>query len=186
MAKHQAGLPVLYSNLSALHFIHGSDYMSMLLSPFTPLFPSATMFTHPFLISVSPFLLCNWVHQYQLCRFHISVQFIHSAMSDSLRPHGQQHARLPVHHKLPEIAQTHVPPVGDAIQPSHPPPFPSPSAFNLSQHQGLFQWAVSSHQVAKSIAVQLQHQSFQWIFRTDFFFWGGDNISFFFLILFYF
>ena len=82
---------------------------------------------------------CSWVHQYQLCRFHVSVQFARSAMSDSLRPHGQQHARLPVHHKLPEIAQTHVPPVGNAIQPSHPLPSPSPPAFNLSQHQGLFQ-----------------------------------------------
>ena len=56
---------------------------------------------------------------------------------------------LPVHHQLPEFTQTHVHWVGDAIQPSHPLSSPSPPAFNLSQHQGLFQWVSSSHQVAK-------------------------------------
>ena len=63
---------------------------------------------------------------------------------------------------------THVHRVCDAIQPSHPLSFPSPPAFNLSQHQGLFQWISSSHQLAKVLKFQLQHQSFQWIFRTDF------------------
>ena len=56
---------------------------------------------------------------------------------------------FPVHHQLPELAQTHVHWVGDAIQPSHPLSFPSPPAFNLSQHLGLFQWVNSLHQVAK-------------------------------------
>ena len=56
----------------------------------------------------------------------------------------------------------------DAIQPSHPLPSPSPPAFNFSQHQGLFKWVSSLHQVAKVLEFQLQHQSFQWIFRTDF------------------
>ena len=56
---------------------------------------------------------------------------------------------FPVHHQLPEFAQTHVHWVGGAIQPSHPLSSPSPPAFNLSQHQGLFQWVSSSHQVAK-------------------------------------
>ena len=56
---------------------------------------------------------------------------------------------LPVHHQLPEFTQTHVHRVGDAIQPSHPLLSPSPPALNLSQHQGLFQWVSSSHQVAK-------------------------------------
>ena len=65
-------------------------------------------------------------------------------------------------------AQTHVYWVGDAIQPSHPLAPLSPLAFNLSQHQGLFQSVTSSHQVAKVLELQLQHQSFQWIFRTDF------------------
>ena len=73
-----------------------------------------------------------------------------------------------VHHKLPEPAETRVYQVGDAIQPSHPQSSPSPPVFSLSQHQGLFQWVSSSHQVAKRLELQLQHQSFQWIFRISF------------------
>ena len=73
---------------------------------------------------------------------------------------------LPVHHQLPESTQTHVHWVGDAIQPSHPLSSPSLPALNLSQHQGLFQWVSSSNQVAKVLEFQLQHQSFQWKFRT--------------------
>ena len=72
------------------------------------------------------------------------------------------------HHQLPEFTQTHVHWIGDAIQPSHPLLSPSSPTFNLSQQQGLFQWVSSSHQVAKVLEFQLQHQSFQWIFRTDF------------------
>ena len=76
---------------------------------------------------------------------------------------------LPVHHHLPEFTQTHIHPVHDANQPSHPLSCPSPPAFNLSQHQGLFQWVSSLHQVAKVLEFQLQHQSFQWTPRTDLF-----------------
>ena len=74
---------------------------------------------------------------------------------------------LPVHHQLPKFIQTHAHWVGDAIQPSHPLPSPSP-AFNLSQHQGVFQWVSSSHQMDKILEFQPQHQYFQWIFRIDF------------------
>ena len=74
---------------------------------------------------------------------------------------------LPFHHQFPEFTQTHVHWVSDAIQPSHPLWSPSPPTFNLSQHQGLFQWVSSSHQVAKVLEFQLQHQSFQWTLRTD-------------------
>ena len=74
---------------------------------------------------------------------------------------------LPVHHQLPESIQTHVHRVGDAIQPSHPLSSPSLPALNLSQHQGLFKWVSSSHQVAKVLEFQLQHQSCQWTPRTD-------------------
>ena len=70
--------------------------------------------------------------------------------------------------QLPAFTQTHVHWVIDAIQPSHPLSSPSPPAFNLSQHQGLFKWVSFSHQVAKILEFQLQHQSFQWIFITDF------------------
>ena len=75
---------------------------------------------------------------------------------------------LPVYHQLLELAQTQVRWVCDAIEPSHPLSSLLP-AFTLSQHQGLFQWVSSSHQVAKILEFQLQHQAFQWIFRTDFF-----------------
>ena len=79
---------------------------------------------------------------------------------------------FPVHHQILDLAQTHAHWVGDAIQPSNPLSSPFPPALNLSQHQGLFQWVRSSHQVAKVLKFQLQHQSFQWTpglisFRTD-------------------
>ena len=67
---------------------------------------------------------------------------------------------LPVHHHLPEFTQTHVHRVSDAIQPSHPQSSPSPPAFNLPQHQSLFQWVSSLHKVVKVLEFQLQHQSF--------------------------
>ena len=70
--------------------------------------------------------------------------------------------------QLPELAQMYVHLVGDAIQPSHPLLSPSPHAFNLCQHQVFFQWVCSSHQMAKILEFQLQHQFFQWIFSTDF------------------
>ena len=73
------------------------------------------------------------------------VQFSCSVVSDSLWPHGLQHARHPVHHQFPKFNQTHVHWVGDAIQPSHPLSSASPPALNLSQHQGLFKWVSSLH-----------------------------------------
>ena len=73
---------------------------------------------------------------------------------------------FPVHYQLPELTETHVHWVSDAIQSFHPLLSPSPPAISLSQHQGLFQWVSSSHQMAK--VLKLQHQSFQWIFRTVF------------------
>ena len=75
---------------------------------------------------------------------------------------------LPVHHQLLEFTQTHVHWVGDAIQQSHSLSSPSLPALNLSQHQSLFQGVSSSYQVAKRLEFQIEHQSFQWRFRTDF------------------
>ena len=75
---------------------------------------------------------------------------------------------FPVLHYLPEFVQTHVHWVSDAIQPSHLLSPSSPTAFSLSHYQSLFQWVGSSHQMAKVLEFQLQPQSFQWIFRTDF------------------
>ena len=73
---------------------------------------------------------------------------------------------FPVHHQLLKFAQTLVHQVGDAIQPSHPLLSPSPPAFNHSQNQGLVKWVSSLYQVAKLSELQLQHQYFQWIFRS--------------------
>ena len=73
---------------------------------------------------------------------------------------------FPVLHHLPEFAQTHVHRVGDVIQPSHSLFLPFPPALNLSQHQGLSQWAFTSG--GQSMELQFQHQSFLWIFRVDF------------------
>ena len=98
--------------------------------------------------------------------------FSQSDMSDSLWPHGLQHARLPCPSPTPGVCsislQTHVRWVHNAIQASHPLLPSSPSALNLSQNQSLFQWISSSHQEAKVLELQLQHQSFQWIFRVAF------------------
>ena len=101
---------------------------------------------------------CNWP----------IVQFSPSVISDSLQPHGLQHARLPCPSPTPGACSNSCP----ASQWSHPLSSPSPPAFNRSQHQGVFQWVHSSHQVAKVLELQLQHQSFQWIFRTDFLEYG--------------
>ena len=97
-----------------------------------------------------------------------SVQFSHSVVSNPLQPHGLQHTRLPCPSPTTGACSNYVHWVYDAIQRSHPLSPPSPPAFNLFQHQGLFKWVRSSHQVAKVLEFQLQHQSFQWIFRTDF------------------
>ena len=83
-------------------------------------------------------------------------------------PMGCSMLGFPVCHWLLVLTQTHVHQVSDAIQPSHPLSPPSPPTFNLFQHWDIFQWVSSSHKVAILLEFQLQHQSFQWIFRTDF------------------
>ena len=92
-----------------------------------------------------------------------SVQFSSAAQSCLIlcSPMHCSTSGFPVHHQLLEFVQTHIHQVGDAIQPSQPLTSPSPSAFNLSQHQGIFKWVSSLHQVAKVLELQLQHQSFQ-------------------------
>ena len=75
---------------------------------------------------------------------------------------------FPVYQHLLEFAQTHVRWVRYATQSSHPRSSPSPPAFSLSQHQGLFKWVSCLHQVTKVLELQLQHQSLQWIFRVSF------------------
>ena len=96
------------------------------------------------------------------------VQFSLSVMSDSLQPHGLQQARPPCPSPTPgaysnscSSSQWCHPTISSSV-------VPSPPAFSLSQNQGLFQWVSSLHQVVKVLEFQIQHQSFQRIFRTDF------------------
>ena len=93
-----------------------------------------------------------------ICKIDFIVQSL--VMSNSVTPMDSSTPGLPVYHQLLKLTQTHVHQVSDAIQLSHPLSSPSPPAFNLSQHQGISQ-GVSSHQVAKALELQLQHQSFQ-------------------------
>ena len=107
---------------------------------------------------------------------HISILVQFSSVTQSCltlcNPMECSMPSLSVQHQRPDLTQTHVHWVSDAIQPSHPLSFPSPPAFNLSQRQGLFKWVSSTHQVVKVLEFQLQHQFFQWIFMTDFL-WDG-------------
>ena len=97
-----------------------------------------------------------------------SVQFSHSVGSHSLWPHGLQHTRLPCPSPIPKVYSNscswsqwcHLTISSSVI--------PFSSCFQSSQHQGLYQWVSSSHQVAKVLEFHLQHQLFQWTFRTDF------------------
>ena len=107
-------------------------------------------------------------HPQLLSKNFCNVQFSRSVVSNSLRPHELQHARPPCPSQTPGVHPNPCPLSRWCLQPSHPLSSPSPPALNLSQHQGLFQWVSSSHQVAKVLEFQLQHQFFQWIFRTDF------------------
>ena len=114
----------------------------------------------PLLVNLSqdPPLGCAWTQ----------LLFSHSVYPTLCDPMGWSTPGLPVQHQLLELAQTHVHWVNDVIQPSSPLSFPSPPALNLSQHHSLFQWVSSSHQVAKVLELQPQHQSLQWIFSIDF------------------
>ena len=115
---------------------------------------------------LSPFTVHLKLSQYCLLigyQFHLVTQ----SCLTLCNPMNRSSPGLPVHHQLLEITQTHVHWVGDAIQPSHPLPSPSPPAPNHSQHQGLFRWVNSSHEVAKVLEFQLQHHSFRWTPRTN-------------------
>ena len=150
--------------LSPLDVLEVSGSLLIFLYAFFSFWLSLSNFHWPVFKVMEFFLL-----QRLICWFN-SVQFSLVAQScpTLCDPMNRSTPGLPVHHQLPEFTETHVHRVGDAIQPSHPLSSPSLSAPNPSQHQGLFQWVSSSHQVVKVLKFQLQHQSFQWTPRTDF------------------
>ena len=119
---------------------------------------SFTLRTIPF--SLWPSCVCSNEYSVQFS----SVTQLHPTLCD---PMNHSRSGLPVHHQLPEITQTHVHQVSDAIQPSHPLSSPSPPAPNPSKHQGLFKWVSSSHEVAKVLEFQLQHHSPKRVPRAD-------------------
>ena len=144
---------------------------SMICYPFTLFFSWGILLYHYHhtchILTVNNFTNYSTV---LLCHSFCLIQFSSVAQSSPIlcEPMDCSTPGFPIHHQLPELAQTHVNQVSDAIQPSHPLSCLSPPAFNISQHQGLFQWVSSSHQVAKVLEFQLWHQSLQWIFRIAF------------------
>ena len=109
----------------------------------------------------------SYPHQYSGLENQYKDQFSCSVMSNSLQPHGMQHARPPCPSPTPRVYSNSCslsrwwhPTISSSV-------IPFSSCPNLSQHQGLFKWANSSHQVARVLEFQLQHQSFQWTLRTD-------------------
>ena len=123
------------------------------------------LFRKFFLVSLLYIYVCVYIYTYIYVYIYISL--VQSPSWPTLcDPMRCRMPGLPVHHQFPELTQTHVHHVSDAIQPSHPLSSPFPPAFNLSQHQGLCKWVGSSYQVAKILEILLQHQSFQWIFYS--------------------
>ena len=165
-----------YTQIYFYLFLSRNSWFTMLCQSL--LYSKVTQFytcTHSFPLWFTP---GDWIQFPVLCSR--TLLFIHSIHDRSVQfssvaqlcpslcdPMNRSTPGLPVHHQLPEFTQTHVHRVGDAIQPSHPLLSPSPPAPNPSQHQALFQWVNSMHEVAKVLEFQLQHQSFQWTPRTD-------------------
>ena len=147
--------PLMLSNHLILH-------CPLLLVP--SVFPSIRVFSRESALHIRWPKCCSFsISPYNEYSGLISFQFSSVAQSclTLCNPMDGSTPGFAVHHQLPELAQTHVHRVSDAIQPSYPLTSPSPPAFNLFQHQGLFRRVCSSHQVAKVLEFQLQHQSFQ-------------------------
>ena len=135
--------------------------------------PSTPVLSHicaPFLTLQSPLFCLNYQPEFRAgatCVFYhqhlprVLFSSVAQLCSTLCNPVDCCTPGHPVHHQLLEFTQIHVHRVGDAIPPSHPLSSPSPPAFNLSQHQGLFKRVSSSHQVTKILELQFQHQSFQ-------------------------
>ena len=132
---------------------------------------SLSLTTSKFVSNLCPLSwLCSLTISSSFAPFSSSVHFssVTQLCPTLCNPMDCSMPAFPVHHQLLNPTQTHVYWVSDAIQPLHPLLSPSPPPFNLSQNQGLFKWVNSLQQVAKILEFQIQHQSFQWIFRTEF------------------
>ena len=104
------------------------------------------------------FVCHNFLHRIifsYLDKFYHQIRSVAQSCPTLCDPMNRSTPQLPVHHQLPELTQTHVHQVSDAIQPSHPLSSPSPPAPNPSQHQSLFQWVNSLYEVAKVLEFQL-------------------------------
>ena len=137
----------------------GREYESLVIWVITPLVPDmewkSLRWNQPLVTWVSLAIMDCMLY----LQIHMWVQQFSSvaqSCSTLFDPMDRSTPGFPVHHQLPELAQTHTHWVGDAIQPSHPLSSPSPPVFNPSQHQGLFQWVSSLHLVAKVLELQLQ------------------------------
>ena len=161
--------PILKTCISTAYFIPLLGYLTrhfkcnMFKAQFwsSPTNVALSQFSH-----LSKWQLCpSWSHPW-LLSFISQFSSVTQLCPTLCDPMNHTMPGLPVHHQIPDFTQTHVHWVSDAIQPFHPLPSPSPPAPNPSQHQGLFQWVNFSHEVAKVLEFQLQHQSFQWTPRT--------------------
>ena len=163
--------------LLTIKFIKGQEYsllMPVLVNEETPVGMATSLTCHSRENWLWPWSWC-WFTIYKGQKTNVGglIPFDYCCCSGAKSCpalHGPMYCSMPgfpVPHHLVEFAQVHVHWIGDAIQPS-PLLSPSPPAFNLPQHQGLFQWVSSKHQVVKLLKFQLQHQSFRWIFRVDF------------------
>ena len=151
-----------FYNVFSLSFI--VPFFGLDIPLISPIFLKISLIV-PLLLFSSISLHCSLKKAY----FYIHFSSVAQSCPTVCDPENHSMPGLPDHHQLPEFTQTHVYQVGDAIQPSHLLSSLSPPASNPSQHQSLFQWVNSSHELAKVLEFQLQHQSFQWTSRTDLF-----------------
>ena len=134
-------------------FVHVEPSLWRLCDPW--FFSNMLLSLHIFFFLVSVSVVDFIVVIKDFWMYSSSVQFSRSVCPTLCNPMNCSMPGLPVHHQLPEFTQTHIHRVGDAIQPSHPLSSPSPPAPNHSQHQSLFQWVNSLHEVAKVVEFQL-------------------------------
>ena len=153
---------IFFIHSSSAHRHRGCFYILATVSNATWLWECRYLFE--ILIS---FFFFGYIPRSRIAKSHGSLQLL-GCVWLFVTPMDCSTPGYPIHHQLLELTQTHVHWVSGAIQRSHVLSSPSPPTFNPLQHQGLFKWVNSSHEVAKVLEFQLQHQSFQWIFRIDF------------------